>query len=98
MSRRPKAQDIKGFDNFPDNEREKQIMGDNGALSPLSYTDTDLAAYIQVWAGTIVESDEQEDVQEGGARGGVRGDAENASRKEGQEDQYAKDQAETNSV
>eukprot|EP01036_Dinobryon_divergens_P034126 gene34126-44094_t len=96
MSRRPKAQDMKGFDNFPDNEREKQIMGDNGALSPLSYTDTDLAAYIQVWAGTIVESDEQEDVQEGGARGGDRGDAENASRKEGQEDQYAKDQAETN--
>ena len=87
---------MKGFDSLPDNEIEQRVMGDNGALSPLSYADGDLAAYIQVWAGTIGES--EEDVQEGGARSDARGDSEPAYQEEGQEEQYTKDQAEGNSV
>ena len=36
---------------------EATLLGDNGFLSPPSHADTDLAAYIQVWAGTTALRD-----------------------------------------
>eukprot|EP01036_Dinobryon_divergens_P035692 gene35692-46298_t len=36
---------------------EATLLGANGFLSPPSYADTDLAAYIQVWAGTTAMRD-----------------------------------------
>eukprot|EP01036_Dinobryon_divergens_P035907 gene35907-46617_t len=94
MSGRPRAKDMKGFGNLPDNEQQQWVLGENGYLSPPSYADTDLAAYIRVWAETIVEREEKGSVQEGD----TRDDNENAYQEEGQEDQYANDLAETESM